>query len=145
MTTRRIHSRILPSIRTNLLESTIYEWLSRMPSQTEPAAAVASPGQAFGKPNGAAVSASAPSELDIIDIRRETVESNIKEEIMSMFHPRSGPRMLPTLLLYSKRGLQLFEDVSISSSTPALACSELTATRSPTWKNTTSLATKFRS
>ena len=92
-----------------------------MPSQTEPAAAaIASPGHKLGKQKGE-VSAPMTLDLDIVDIRRETVESNIKEEIKSMFHPKSGPRKLPTLLLYSKRGLQLFEDVSFPSSAPSLA------------------------
>jgi L-histidine Nalpha-methyltransferase / hercynylcysteine S-oxide synthase len=53
--------------------------------------------------------------LDIIDIRRAAVEVNLKEEIMSMFHPKHGPRQLPTLLLYNERGLQIFEDVRCCS------------------------------
>lgn len=50
--------------------------------------------------------------LDIIDIRRVAVETNLKTEILSMFHAKDGPRKLPTLLLYDERGLQLFERVS---------------------------------
>ncbi len=50
--------------------------------------------------------------LDIIDIRSAAVEVSLKDEILTMFHPKKGPRKLPTLLLYDERGLQLFEDVS---------------------------------
>lgn len=49
---------------------------------------------------------------DIIDIRRTLVETNLKDEIFSLFDPASGPRKLPTLLLYNEKGLQLFEEVS---------------------------------
>lgn len=49
--------------------------------------------------------------LDIIDIRGEAVEINLKDEIASSICPEDGPRMLPTLLLYDEKGLQLFEDV----------------------------------
>ncbi len=50
--------------------------------------------------------------LDIVDIRAAAVEISLKEEILALFHPTTGPRKLPTLLLYDERGLQLFEDVS---------------------------------
>jgi hypothetical protein len=49
--------------------------------------------------------------LDILDIRRAAVEVNLKEEILSMFFPEHGPRLLPTLILYDEKGLQLFEEV----------------------------------
>ena len=53
-------------------------------------------------------------EMDIIDIRHDTVEFNLKEEIVSSLRPPSGPKKLPTLILYDERGLQLFEEVSKS-------------------------------
>lgn len=49
--------------------------------------------------------------VDILDIRRDTVKANLKEEIHKLFRPRDGPRELPTLLLYDAKGLQLFEKV----------------------------------
>jgi hypothetical protein len=52
------------------------------------------------------------ASVDILDIRRAALETNIKEDIVSQFHAKSGPRTLPTLLLYDEQGLQLFEDVS---------------------------------
>lgn len=55
----------------------------------------------------------ASDSLGIIDIRGEHVEINLKEEVMTMFNPENGPRMLPTLLLYNEKGLQLFEDVCL--------------------------------
>ena len=56
-----------------------------------------------------------PEALDIIDIRRVEVETNIKADILSQFNPADGPRRLPTLLLYDERGLQLFEKVGCSA------------------------------
>ncbi|KAK4466152.1 hypothetical protein QBC42DRAFT_89948 [Cladorrhinum samala] len=53
-----------------------------------------------------------PEALDIIDIRRVEVETNIKADILSQFNPADGPRRLPTLLLYDERGLQLFEKIT---------------------------------
>lgn len=53
-----------------------------------------------------------PPQLDIIDIRRAAVETNLKSEVLSLFCNTDGPRKLPTLLLYDERGLQLFEKVS---------------------------------
>ncbi|ORY63132.1 C-type lectin protein [Pseudomassariella vexata] len=50
--------------------------------------------------------------LDIIDIRQESVELNLKEEIHSMLRPQEGPRRMPTLLLYDEKGLQLFEKIT---------------------------------
>lgn len=55
------------------------------------------------------------ASVDIVDIRRAAVEINLKEDILSQFHPKTGPRTLPTLLLYNERGLQLFEDVRPTS------------------------------
>ncbi len=54
--------------------------------------------------------------LDIIDIRGEQVDFNLKEEVTSHLNPISGHRTLPTLLLYDEKGLQLFEDVCHSCS-----------------------------
>ncbi|OAA76453.1 DUF323 domain protein [Akanthomyces lecanii RCEF 1005] len=50
--------------------------------------------------------------LDIIDIRGEQVDFNLKEEITNHLNPISGHRTLPTLLLYDEKGLQLFEDIT---------------------------------
>lgn len=50
-------------------------------------------------------------QVDIIDIRGAAVETNLKDDILSLFSPKEGPRKLPTLLLYDEKGLQLFEDV----------------------------------
>lgn len=50
---------------------------------------------------------------NIIDIRRASVELNLRDMIKEQFCPKSGPRTLPTLLLYDDKGLQLFEEVSI--------------------------------
>ncbi|KAI1133761.1 DUF323 domain protein [Nemania abortiva] len=50
--------------------------------------------------------------VDIIDIRRDTVKANLKEEIHRLFHSQDGPRELPTLLLYDAKGLQLFEKIT---------------------------------
>lgn len=58
-----------------------------------------------------AVSKPSLAPPDIIDIRGEHVEINLKDQIISQFNPEDGPRKLPTLLLYNERGLQLFEDV----------------------------------
>jgi hypothetical protein len=52
-------------------------------------------------------------DLNIIDIRCDAVEINIKEEINSLFKAQDAPRRLPTLLLYNERGLQLFEAVRL--------------------------------
>ncbi|KAG7115017.1 Ergothioneine biosynthesis protein 1 like [Verticillium longisporum] len=54
----------------------------------------------------------AASQLDIIDVRRAAVEVNLKDDILSMWNPKDGPRKLPTLLLYNEKGLQLFEDIT---------------------------------
>jgi len=52
------------------------------------------------------------TKIDIIDIRHGAVEVNLKDEILSNLRPKSGPKKLPTLLLYDERGLQLFEEVT---------------------------------
>lgn len=52
------------------------------------------------------------SNVDIIDIRHDAVQINLKEEIMSSLKPQQGLKQLPTLLLYNEQGLQLFEQVS---------------------------------
>lgn len=63
-----------------------------------------------------AVKASAPpSGIDILDVRGDQQEINLKQEVLSQFNPEPGvPRKLPTLLLYDEKGLQLFEDVRCS-------------------------------
>lgn len=53
------------------------------------------------------------SKIDIIDIRHDTVEFNLKADILTSLRPETGPKTLPTLLLYDERGLQLFEEVSL--------------------------------
>jgi 3-dehydroquinate dehydratase len=55
-------------------------------------------------------------EVDIIDIRHDAVEINLKDEISQQLNPKSGLRQLPTLLLYSEKGLQLFEEVCVLDS-----------------------------
>ncbi|TKW48393.1 Ergothioneine biosynthesis protein 1, partial [Colletotrichum tanaceti] len=71
-------------------------------------------GLGAAKQRAAAVAAAQPAAaadgLDIIDVRRVAVETNLKDDIISMWNPTNGPRRLPTLLLYNERGLQLFED-----------------------------------
>lgn len=49
--------------------------------------------------------------IDIIDIHNESTVTSLKEDVLSMLQPEEGPRRMPTLLLYSEKGLQLFEDV----------------------------------
>ena len=48
---------------------------------------------------------------DIIDIRRGTVEFNLKADVETMIAGDPGARKLPTMLLYDEKGLQLFEEV----------------------------------
>ena len=62
------------------------------------------------------------ASIDIIDIRRKAVEINLKEDVLTQFHSKTGPRTLPTLLLYNERGLQLFEDVSRARSASRGGC-----------------------
>lgn len=51
---------------------------------------------------------------DIIDIRGDQTEIDLKNEVTTLLNPEQGQRQLPTLLLYDTKGLQLFEDVCIS-------------------------------
>jgi hypothetical protein len=51
------------------------------------------------------------SKIDIIDIRHDAVEINLREEISKSLDPGAGPKTIPTLVLYDERGLQLFEKV----------------------------------
>ncbi|PKS08845.1 hypothetical protein jhhlp_003455 [Lomentospora prolificans] len=74
------------------------------------AAPVAEPKAPSPVPSSA--SGSEGSVPDIIDIRRTLVEMNLKDEIFTLFNPSSGPRKLPTLLLYNEKGLQLFEEIT---------------------------------
>lgn len=57
------------------------------------------------------------SNIDIIDIRHEAVEINLKDEILTSLKPKIGPKTLPTLLLYDEQGLQLFEEVRAKKQT----------------------------
>ena len=74
-------------------------------------------------PVPSSVSGSEGSVPDIIDIRRTLVEMNLKDEIFTLFNPSSGPRKLPTLLLYNEKGLQLFEEVRHPETKPGV-CAE---------------------
>jgi hypothetical protein len=69
-----------------------------------------------GTPRGGAyvkqVNKAREPDIDIIDIRRDAIETSLKHEITSMLNPARGARQLPTLLLYSERGLQLYEKVA---------------------------------
>ncbi len=56
------------------------------------------------------------SKIDIIDIRHDMVEFNLKADILKSLKPEVGQKKLPTLLLYDEQGLQLFEEVSLKSS-----------------------------
>lgn len=58
-----------------------------------------------------AVKDSSSAAADIIDIRGQQVDFNIKEDVVAQMNPIDGPRSLPTLLLYDEKGLQLFENV----------------------------------
>jgi hypothetical protein len=53
------------------------------------------------------------SDIDIIDIRSDAIEMDLKVEILSMLKPAKGPKKMPTLLLYDETGLQMFEKVGI--------------------------------
>lgn len=57
--------------------------------------------------------AAAEKPVDIIDIRRDAIKANLKEEIHKLFLSQERPRELPTLLLYDAKGLQLFEKVGL--------------------------------
>ncbi|KAG6037530.1 Ergothioneine biosynthesis protein 1 [Claviceps citrina] len=50
---------------------------------------------------------------DVIDIRSNKVDFNLKDALVSSFDPPDGgPRRLPTLLLYDETGLVLFETIT---------------------------------
>lgn len=55
------------------------------------------------------------STHDIIDIRHDGAEIELKDEILASLRPHSGLKSLPTLLLYDERGLQIYEEVSLYS------------------------------
>ena len=52
--------------------------------------------------------------LDIVDIRGDMPEIDLKEQVVSML--KQSPRMLPTMLVYNDKGLQLFEEVCLLGS-----------------------------
>lgn len=56
--------------------------------------------------------AATAAPVDIIDIRGNETEIDLKNEVIKLLKPEEGPRKLPTLLLYDDKGLQLFEDAS---------------------------------
>ncbi|KIH91752.1 N-methyltransferase [Sporothrix brasiliensis 5110] len=72
--------------------------------KTAPAKTMATSTTADSKPAGAS--------HNIIDIRQASVEMNLRDEIVSQFCAKNGPRTMPTLLLYDEAGLQLFEDIT---------------------------------
>jgi len=50
---------------------------------------------------------------NIIDIRRDSKQLSLVDEIHRGLSPAAGvEKTLPTLLLYSEKGLQLFEDIT---------------------------------
>ena len=53
-------------------------------------------------------------DINILDIRKEAIEIDLKAEIIKQLNPEHGPKQLPTLLLYDEKGLQLFEEVCCS-------------------------------
>ena len=50
-------------------------------------------------------------QADIIDIRGDAVEFDLKADVETMIAGDPGARKLPTMLLYNEKGLQLFEEV----------------------------------
>ncbi|KAF2240140.1 hypothetical protein EV356DRAFT_438136 [Viridothelium virens] len=55
----------------------------------------------------------ADREVSIIDIRRETTERSLREEILSgLGAPNGMEKKLPTMLLYDEAGLRLFEKIT---------------------------------
>ncbi|KAI6247749.1 Ergothioneine biosynthesis protein 1 [Erysiphe necator] len=48
----------------------------------------------------------------IFDIRSNSVEDHLKEEVLKSLRSTSRPRTLPTMLLYNEQGLQLFEELT---------------------------------
>ncbi|KAI1816902.1 C-type lectin protein [Poronia punctata] len=83
-----------------------------MPSLVRPIVECPAPGKPVGGADGPQGKVASSAHVDIIDIRRNTVEASLKEEIHSLFFPQEGPRKLPTMLLYDERGLQLFEKIT---------------------------------
>jgi hypothetical protein len=84
---------------------------------------------------------------DIIDIRRDTEELDLKRDVRELIDPKDGgPRQLPTLLLYDEKGLQLFEEVrrALPLHMP-LSDKTRPIPRSPTWMSTTSQIMKLKS
>lgn len=55
------------------------------------------------------------SNFNIIDIRHDGAEIELKDEILASLRPKSGLKSLPTLLLYSERGLQIYEEITYLS------------------------------
>jgi uncharacterized SAM-dependent methyltransferase len=52
-------------------------------------------------------------DSNIIDIRRDTEEYSILEDLKNGLHPENGKaKTLPTLLLYDADGLKLFEKIT---------------------------------
>ena len=76
------------------------------------------------------------SKIHTIDIRRDGVEINLQADILSSLKPESGPKSLPTLILYDERGLQLFEEVR--PTLLAVLPGAYKDYRSRIWTNTTS-------
>ncbi|TAQ87539.1 hypothetical protein B7494_g4128 [Chlorociboria aeruginascens] len=58
------------------------------------------------------ISGKSTTNIDIINIRHDAVEINLKGELLSLLMPERGPKRMPTLLLYDELGLQLFEKVT---------------------------------
>ncbi|QSZ34181.1 hypothetical protein DSL72_005770 [Monilinia vaccinii-corymbosi] len=52
------------------------------------------------------------STFDIIDIRHDGAEIELRDEILASLRPQSGLKSLPTLLLYDERGLQIYEEIT---------------------------------
>ncbi|KAF7869743.1 hypothetical protein EAF04_004527 [Stromatinia cepivora] len=55
------------------------------------------------------------SNFNIIDIRHDGAEIELKDEILASLRPKSGLKSLPTLLLYNERGLQIYEEITYLS------------------------------
>ena|SRR5436305_1067178 len=66
-------------------------------------------------PEGCCKPPTASCTIDIIDIRCDTIQKDIKDDIISLIKPAKGPKKLPTLLLYDEQGLQIFEKVVSST------------------------------
>lgn len=83
-------------------------------SLEEPGLATLADGSEPGKPKPAAkATANGQLELDILDIRRETVGISIVDEIRKGLQKEEGvEKRLPTLLLYDEAGLKLFEKIT---------------------------------